>query len=71
MGKAVTRKRAELISLIKNNGEQPTTIDRAVWLRLEKLANSKQREEKSEQGRYANACRKTVNRTGARGVHGV
>lgn len=46
MGKAVTRKRAELISLITSNGEQPTTIDSAVWQRMVKLAYTKQREEK-------------------------
>ena len=38
---------------------------------MEKLANSKQREEKSEQGRYANACTRALNRIGAKGVHGV
>ena len=32
---------------------------------------SKQWEDKSLQGRYANACRKTINRTGNRGVNGV
>jgi hypothetical protein len=46
-------------------------IDAEVWERLQKLAASKQWEEKSQQGRYANACRKTINRTGNRGVNGV
>lgn len=36
-----------------------------------KLANSKQRVEKSEQGRYANACRRTYVRTGSRGLNGI
>ena len=71
MGKAVTKKRTELISLIKKGGTQPLHIDREVWERLVKLANSKQREEKSEQGRYANACRKTYGRTGCRGENGI
>ena len=71
MGKAVTKKRTELITLIKRGGSQPMHIDAEVWERLQKLAASKQWEEKSQQGRYANACRKTINRTGNRGVNGV
>lgn len=63
MGKAVTKKRTELISLIKKRGTQPLHIDHEVWERLVKLANNKQREDKSEQGRYANACRRTYGRT--------
>ena len=71
MGKAVTKKRVELITLIKKGGSQPKHIDAEVWERLQKLAASKQWQEKSQQGRYANACRKTINRTGNRGVNGV
>ena len=71
MGKAVTKKRTELIALIKSGGNQPMHIDAEVWGRLQKLAMSKQWEDKSQQGRYANACRKTINRTGNRGVNGV
>ena len=71
MGKAVTKKRTELITLIKTGGSQPMHIDSKVWERLQKLAASKQWEEKSQQGRYANACRKTINRTGNRGLTGV
>ena len=71
LGKAVTKKRTELITLIKRGGSQPMHIDAEVWERLQKLAASKQWEEKSQQGRYANACRKTINRTGNRGVNGV
>ena len=71
MGKAVTKKRVELISLIKRGGIQPMHIDGEVWERLQKLAASRQWEDKSQQGRYANACRKTINRTGNRGVNGV
>ena len=71
MGKAVTKKRAELILLIKNNGKQPLHVDEKVWQRLEKLANSKQWEEKSEQCCYANACRRTLGRTGSQGENGV
>ena len=71
MGKAVTKKRVELITLIKKGGSQPMHIDAEVWERLQKLAASKQWEEKSQQGRYANACRKTKNRIGNRGVNGV
>ena len=71
MGKVVTKKRTELIALIKRGGSQPKNIDAEVWMRLQKLAASKQWEEKSLQGRYANACRKTINRTGNRGVNGV
>lgn len=71
MGKAVTRKRTELISLIHKGGSQPLHIDHEVWGRLVKLAASKQRKDKSKQGRYANACRKTYGRTGPRGLNGV
>ena len=74
MGKAVTKKRAELINLIKNGGEdvkQPVHVDFEVWRRLLKLAFSKQREERSEQGRRANCCRITIGRTGRRGIDGV
>ncbi len=46
-------------------------IDHEVWERLVKFAASRQRQEKSEQGRYANACRKSYGRTGSRGVNGV
>ena len=71
MGKAVTKKRTELIALIKSGGNRPMHIDAEVWERLQKLAASRQWEDKSQQGRYANACRKTINRTGNRGVNGV
>ena len=71
MGKAVTKRRGELISLIKCSVEQPKNIDKEVWKRLEKLAYSKQREDKSEQGRHANACRKTYERTGSIGINYV
>jgi len=71
MGKVVTKKRAELISFIRNGGEQPKTIDEQVWKRLTKLAFSEQTEAKSEQGRYANACRRTIGRTGSIGENGV
>lgn len=65
MGKAVTKRRGELIAYIKSDGKQPLNIDESIWHRLKKLANSKQRHEKSEQGRYANTCRKTLGRTRA------
>jgi len=42
MGKAVTKKRTKWISYIKNDGKRPLDIDEEVWLRLEKLAYSKQ-----------------------------
>lgn len=71
MGRAVTKRRTELIHFIQNNGERQKHIDKSVWLRLEKLANSRQREQKSEQGRHANACRKVISRTGRRGLDGV
>lgn len=71
MGKAVTKKRGELITLINKGGCQPLHIDHEVWGRLMKLAASRQRQEKSEQGRYANACRRSYGRTGSRGVNGV
>lgn len=48
MEKAVTKKRAELLSLIKSGGEQPKTIDAVVWRRLEKLAYNEEQEQKSE-----------------------
>jgi len=71
LGKAVTRRRSELISMIRKNVDQPPTIDKEIWTRLEKLATSKQREERTEHGRYANACRRTLGRTGAVGEDGV
>lgn len=42
MGKAVTKKRTDLISLIKKGGSQPLHIDHEVWERLVKLAASRQ-----------------------------
>lgn len=71
MGKAVTKKRTELISLIQKGGSQPLHIDHEVWGHLVKLAASKQRKDKSEQGRYANVCRWMYGRTGSRGMNGV
>ena len=71
MGKAVTKKRGELIALINKGGTQPLHIDSEVWERLVKLAASRQQQEKSEQGRYANACRRSYGRTGSRGINGV
>ena len=44
LGKAVTRKRIELISFIRKGGEQPITIDKTIWSWLENLASSTQRE---------------------------
>ena len=71
MGKAVTKKRGELIALINKGGTQPLHIDHEVWERLVKLAASRQRQEKSEQGRYANACHISFGRIGSRGINGV
>ena len=62
LGKAVTRKRG---------GTQPLHIDEEVWQRLQRLANSKQRESRTEHGRYANACRRTFGRTGSFGIAGI
>lgn len=71
MGIAVTGKRRELLALIRTGGTQPLHIDHEVWERLVKLEGSKQWEEKSLQGKYANSCRKTYGRTGSRGINGV
>ena len=71
MGKAVTRRRTELIALIRKDGERPQNVGVEVWERLQLLADSKQREEKTEQGRYANACRKTLGRAGSLGENGI
>ena len=71
IGKAVTRRRMELITLINSNGGHPLNFDKDIWKRLEMLASSKQREKRTEQGRYANKCRRTVSRTGAAGEEGI
>jgi hypothetical protein len=71
MGRAVTGKRRELFALIRKGGAQPLHIDHEVWQRMLKLEASRQTKEKSEQGRYANSRRKTLGRTGARGMNGV
>ena len=41
MGKVVTKKRTELIALIKTGGNEPMHIDAEVWERLQKLVASK------------------------------
>ena len=71
MGKAVTRKRNDLISLINMGAECPPLVDLDVWNRLESIADSEQRHRRSEHGRYANSCRRTVGRTGALGEDGI
>lgn len=71
MDKVVTRKRGDLLKVIDKGGPQPLHIDHDVWGRLVKLAASKQYEEKSKQGRYANFQRKKLGRTGSWGVNGV
>jgi len=71
LGKAVTRRRTDLISYIRRDGKQPLSFDAKIWKRLEKLASSKQRGDRTEHGRYANKCRRTLGRTGASGVNGV
>lgn len=71
MGRAVTKKRGELIAFIRRNRKQPLDVDEEIWERLEKLAYSNQTVEKSEQGRHTNACRRTFGRTGSLGVSGV
>ena len=71
MGRAVGRRRGELIKMIKRGEDQPKHIDSQVWARLVSYESSKQWKEKSEQGKHANASRKTINRTGNRGVNGV
>ena len=48
MGKAVTKRRGELISLIRRNGDQPKHVNMDVWIRLQQLADSRQHQEKSE-----------------------
>lgn len=71
MGKAITKRRGAFIALIRSGGDQPLDMDDKVWKRLEKLAYSKQWQQKSEQGRYVNSCRKTVGRTRSIGETGV
>ena len=71
MGRAVGRRRGELIKMIKRGDSQPKHIDSEVWARLVNYESSEQWKEKSEQGKLANASRKTINRTGNRGVSGV
>ena len=71
MGRAVGRRRGELIKMIKRGDSQPKHIDSEVWARLVNYESSEQWREKSEQGKLANASRKTINRTGSRGVNGV
>ena len=70
-GKAVTKIRTKLISMIRRGEEQPLNIDEGIWTRLQKIAFSRQRDERTEHGRYANACRKTLGRTGSLGVDGI
>ena len=71
MGKAVTKKIMELITLMKTRGSQPMHINSKVWERLQKLVASKQWEERSQHGRYVNACKKMINIKGTRRVNGV
>ena len=71
MGRAVGRRRGELIKMIKHGDTQPIHIDSEVWARLVNYESSDQLREKSEQGKLANASRKTINRTGNRGINGV
>jgi hypothetical protein len=71
MGRAVGRRRGELMKMIKRGDTQPNHIDSEVWARLVNYESSEQWREKSEQGKLANASRKTINRTGNRGVNGV
>ena len=71
LGKAVTRKRTQLLSYIKDNKKPAFHVDEDVWLRLEKLARNDQRLSKTEHGRYANRCRRLVGRTGSVGEAGV
>ena len=70
-GKAVTKMRTKLISMIRRGKEQPLNIDEGIWTRLQKIAFSRRRDERTEHGRYANACRKTLGRTGSLGVDGM
>ena len=71
MGKAITKRRSELLSLIRSKGAQPNYIDHDVWLRLQKLADSRLQQQKSKQARHANASRKTLGKTGPIGENGV
>ena len=71
MVRAVTHIRGEHMRTIKEGGSQPNHVDSAVWEKLLKLSTSEQWEKKSQQGKLANPSRKTVNRTGNRGVNGV
>lgn len=71
LGKAVTRRRTELISYIRNGRKLPLNFDPDIWDRLEKLAGSTQRRNRTEHARYANACRRTMGRTGSLGMEGV
>ena len=71
LGKAVTRRRTNLISYIKKDGKRPLNFDEDIWDRLEKLASSKQREDRTKHGRYANGCRRTMGQTGPLGMEGV
>lgn len=71
MGRAVTKKRSDYIKLIREGEPQPLHIDHAVWERLIKYEASKQQQERSEQGKFANSMRKSYGRTGSRGINGV
>ena len=67
MEKTMTEKRNELISMINMGAKCPPFMDLNVWKQLESIAANEQRQRRSEHGRYANSCWRTLERTGALG----
>ena len=71
IGGALSSYRHSLIKIIECEGPRPQWVSEVVWERLVKMHGTEKYKEKSEQMKYANACRRTKGRTGPIGIAGV
>ena len=71
IGSALSSYRHELIKAIEAHEDRPQWVSQEIWSRLVTMSGTEKFKAKSEQMRYANACRKTKGRTGPIGVAGV
>ena len=71
IGSALSSYTHELIKIIDASGDHLQWVSEAIWSRLVTMAGSEKFKLKSEQMKYANACRKLKGRIGPIGVAGV
>lgn len=70
-GCIVSQRRSKLWHIQRQGGSCPVGLDEGIWRTLDRIRKNPEREELSQQKKYANSCRRNVGRTGPKGETGT